>query len=441
MSTGHSVRGRSTEPGVHAAVRVDAAPRGVAAVHVRPGVARILEHAQHPGVRQPAPAQLPGPHPAVGAQREPAAVKRGDHAVGRPARGEGREQITDRGRHLGVRVDDDRTRLVVEVADRQRGAQLAAGGRGAFGRVQALGHHVQLHLAHRGLQPEQHPVVDIGRIVDAVGVDQQRLGDRGELHQPRHLRVGAGQPRDLQPEDRADLARCRPATPARRTRPGPRPTGPTPPGRCRSPPPPRGPSPAAPPPRPARTGASWTRRARAPAPSTTAADTPPPADPDGRQRFSPRRSPPPPPCSTPIAMFATTCTASVRAAPANTTSDAAAGTGHRSSRRASSSALIAEISAITAATCSPRASHARTAATSPAGTYRARPRPAGFGVKYDVRAVRLSGRAAAPRPPAPAGLFAQRPHQHLLHVGQPARQPPSPRQQRPRRHTRQIVLV
>ena len=32
-------------------------------------------------------------------------------------------------------------------------------------------------------------------------------------------------------------------------------------------------------------------------------------------------------------------------------------------------------------TCSPRASRARTTATSAAGTYRARPRPAGFGVK------------------------------------------------------------
>ncbi len=79
-------------------------------------------------------------------------------------------------------------------------------------------------------------------------------------------------------------------------------------------------------------------------------------------------------------MFANTCTASARAAPASTVPGAAA-TGHRSSRRVSSSALIAEISATTAATCSPRASRARTAATSPAGTYRARPRPAGFGVK------------------------------------------------------------
>ena len=43
-------------------------------------------------------------------------------------------------------------------------------------------------------------------------------------------------------------------------------------------------------------------------------------------------------------------------------------TGYSSSRRASSSALIAEISPSTACTCSPRPSRARTAATNSPGT-------------------------------------------------------------------------
>jgi hypothetical protein len=49
-------------------------------------------------------------------------------------------------------------------------------------------------------------------------------------------------------------------------------------------------------------------------------------------------------------MFASAATASARAGPAST----APSTGYRSSLRASSSALIAEISASTACTCSPR---------------------------------------------------------------------------------------
>ena len=80
-------------------------------------------------------------------------------------------------------------------------------------------------------------------------------------------------------------------------------------------------------------------------------------------------------------MFATTATASVRADPVHTAVAVAALIVYRSSRLASSSALIAEISASSVATCSPRASRARTAATRLAGTYLAPPRPAGFGAK------------------------------------------------------------
>ncbi len=81
-----------------------------------------------------------------------------------------------------------------------------------------------------------------------------------------------------------------------------------------------------------------------------------------------------------MVMFASTTAASARALP-TTTAVGAARIGQLNSRRTSSSALIAEISANTASTCSPRASRARTAASKPAGTYRARPRPADFGVK------------------------------------------------------------
>ena len=74
-------------------------------------------------------------------------------------------------------------------------------------------------------------------------------------------------------------------------------------------------------------------------------------------------------------MLASAATASARAGPAST----AALTGYRSSLRASSSALIAEISASTASTSVPRRRQRRTAPASAAGTYLARPRPAGAG--------------------------------------------------------------
>ena len=65
---------------------------------------------------------------------------------------------------------------------------------------------MQLHLAHGALQAQQHPVVDIGGVVDAVAVDQQGVGDPGKLDQPAHIGIAARQPGDLDPEDRAGLA-------------------------------------------------------------------------------------------------------------------------------------------------------------------------------------------------------------------------------------------
>ncbi len=80
-------------------------------------------------------------------------------------------------------------------------------------------------------------------------------------------------------------------------------------------------------------------------------------------------------------MLASTVTASARNDPASTALDEAAVISYLSSRRASSSVLIAEISASTASTCSPRATLARTTATRFDGTYFDRPRPAVFAAK------------------------------------------------------------
>jgi hypothetical protein len=79
-------------------------------------------------------------------------------------------------------------------------------------------------------------------------------------------------------------------------------------------------------------------------------------------------------------MLASTVTASARKDPVNPALGAAV-IGYLSSRLASSSVLIAEISASTASTCSPRARPARTTATRFDGTYLDRPRPAVFAAK------------------------------------------------------------
>ncbi len=130
--------------GAHRAVRADHAAGVEAAEHVAAGVGGVGQDAEHAGVGQRAPAQLPGPDPTVGAQREAASLELGYHPVGRPAGAEAGEHIRHRVGDLLVRVDHGGALVVIDVADRQWEAQLAALGSGPLGALQAAGEHVQL---------------------------------------------------------------------------------------------------------------------------------------------------------------------------------------------------------------------------------------------------------------------------------------------------------
>src|SRR6266702_2612205 len=106
-----------------------------------------------------------------------------------------------------------------------------------------------------------------------------------------------------------------------------------------------------------------------------------------------------------MVMFASAATASARAGPDKT----AAPTGYDSSRRASSSALIAEISASSCSISSPLRRYRRTTPARDAGTYRSRPRAAVFGAK---KAYGPCGSPPAHRQP---GL----PHRRVCSVSEP----------------------
>jgi hypothetical protein len=115
------------------AVGPDHAAIAVASEHICPGVAGILEHADHARVRQLSPAQLARPRAAIGAAGEAPAREGTDHAVGRAGLPERLEHIGDRRVDLLVGVDDRRPVGVVDEADREREAQLAALGGVALG--------------------------------------------------------------------------------------------------------------------------------------------------------------------------------------------------------------------------------------------------------------------------------------------------------------------
>ena len=67
--------------------------------------------------------------------------------------------------HAGVGVDDHLAGRVIDKPDRQRHGQLTSSGFGELPAAEAGPDEVQLGFAHRALQAEQQPIVEIGRVV------------------------------------------------------------------------------------------------------------------------------------------------------------------------------------------------------------------------------------------------------------------------------------
>ena len=107
-----------------------------------------------------------------------------------------------------VGIEHDLAGRVGHQPDRQRHRQLAAARLGQDPALQAGADEVQLRLAHRALESEQQSVVEVGRVIEAVLVEDQRVGERADLQQSMPVGVVARQPRDLQAEHDPGLAQA-----------------------------------------------------------------------------------------------------------------------------------------------------------------------------------------------------------------------------------------
>jgi hypothetical protein len=67
---------------------------------------------------------------------------------------------------------------------------------------------MKLRFRHRALQAQQQPIVEIAGCIDAVGVSDQRRGQRAEIQQLMPITGGSRQSRHLEREDRADMAQA-----------------------------------------------------------------------------------------------------------------------------------------------------------------------------------------------------------------------------------------
>ena len=94
----------------------------------------------------------------------------------------------------------------MDVADGQRQAQLAPARFGQEALVGALSQPAQLGFTDGALQPEQQAVVEQTRIINAVGIDDDGVGQAAQLEELMPVAVVAREARDFETEDRAGAA-------------------------------------------------------------------------------------------------------------------------------------------------------------------------------------------------------------------------------------------
>ena len=116
----------------------------------------------------------------------------------------GEDRLNDRA-HLLVGVLDDLARRRAHIAARQQHTQLAPLGLRPLALEQALLKDVQLGFRHGPLQPQQQSVVVGLRIIDPIGIADQRTEQPADLEQLIPVTRTARQARDFQPQHHADM--------------------------------------------------------------------------------------------------------------------------------------------------------------------------------------------------------------------------------------------
>ena len=107
---------------------------------------------------------------------------------------------------LRIRVEDHPTLAVVREADGQGRLELSAPGLAEHASAQPGSQHVELGFGHRALEPEEQPIVEVARVVDAVFIEDERIGEGADLEQAMPVGRVAGQAGDLEAHHQAGPA-------------------------------------------------------------------------------------------------------------------------------------------------------------------------------------------------------------------------------------------
>ena len=153
------------------------------------------------------PFKVPPIRPVVGADAEPDVIlpQVPRDGVGGAQLVELVEDQSDDGPDLLVRVQRQAAGRRLHVPDRRVDEQFAPAGLVQFAADQAAADRMELQFRDLALQPEQEPVVGIGRVVDPVLVGQQGAEDAADLQQVVPVLAGPREAAHLQPQDQPDM--------------------------------------------------------------------------------------------------------------------------------------------------------------------------------------------------------------------------------------------
>ena len=191
----------------HPSCRVDAFLGPVASEHERTRIAGVGQEVVHGRIGRGRPPDPTGPG-RTSRQQQSVLAQRQQHLARRAELGEPPEHGRDRLHHSLVGAEYDLVVMVVVKPDRETLAQLTTFGFVAQTGGQPGPDQMQLGLAHRALQPEDEPVVEVTGVIDTVGVGDQRVRQRAQVQQLVPVGVVAGQPAHLDPEDDPDLTQA-----------------------------------------------------------------------------------------------------------------------------------------------------------------------------------------------------------------------------------------
>jgi hypothetical protein len=179
-----------------------------AAVHERARVAGIVEDAKHAAMVERGEDDLAGASPPRQSARpqSPLASKvtddfeRGAHPAERV------EEEAHRTLDLRVGIECQTPGPVDDQTDRRPHPELTPAGLVEGPAQQAGPQDVPLRLTHGALEAEEQPVVEVTRIVNAVLIEDERLGQRADFEKPVPVAGIPRQPGHLQAHHEADPA-------------------------------------------------------------------------------------------------------------------------------------------------------------------------------------------------------------------------------------------